>query len=295
MATIDLSQLPAPDLVDEYTDEDMTTIAALAIWLEFPGSGIPQPGDPLYAAAVMIAKRVNALRSRINDGARSVFLSSATGGSIDQLGALVDERRLTVDPSSNPPTLEDDETFRRATHAAPQAFGTGSQYRYERAVLAADDRIQSVYAAVPAPAELVVEWLPRDDVDPGEFAEIETAITRAIVSNDADGFEYKMLTDTFSVSVADVAVANVDADLYIDPAYDQEEVIAAATAALYAVEPTIKQVRAPVPVSLIYAALDVDGVHSVYLRTPGGDVPSFPLTAFRWDIITLVPKVATWR
>ena len=88
MATIDLSQLPAPDLVDEYTDEDMTTIAALAIWLEFPGSGIPQPGDPLYAAAVMIAKRVNALRSRINEGARSVFLSSATGGSIDQLGAL---------------------------------------------------------------------------------------------------------------------------------------------------------------------------------------------------------------
>ncbi|NUV21848.1 hypothetical protein MS6204_00731 [Escherichia coli] len=125
MAVIDLSQLPAPQIVDvpgfetllaerkaEFValhpkDEQEAVIRTLELESE-PATKLLQEN----------AYRELLLRQRINEAAQAVMVAYAMGGDLDQLAANYNVTRLTVTPADNdavPPVaavMESDEALR---------------------------------------------------------------------------------------------------------------------------------------------------------------------------------------
>lgn len=294
MAQIDLSQLEPPDLIFEGTREIIRPFVIADLLARMPSLGTIEEGDPLWHVCDMIAAREVALRTRTNEGYRGVLMSNATGATLDQLGAFSDVPRLITDPSTTPPTYEGDDVFRRAVQTAPQTWGTGSQIRYERAARAADTRIESLYAATVNPTELRVEWYPFDWVDPGDEPEIEANILAALTLGDEDGYQYQMLTDSIVIVRGGLVDVDIQAHLYLDLTTDLATAEAAILERMAEVLPQIRQIRAPVPLSLVHWILDVDGVHRVDLTQPGADIDPVGAAGHKWQDLFLTSETATW-
>lgn len=135
MAVIDLSQLPAPQIVDVPDFETLLAERKAEFVALHPKDEqeavirtLELESEPVTKLLQENAYRELLLRQRINEAAQAVMVAYAMGGDLDQLAANYNVKRLTVIPADDdavPPVaavMESDEALRLRVPAAFEGF-----------------------------------------------------------------------------------------------------------------------------------------------------------------------------
>lgn len=225
MATIDLSQLPAPIVVEVLDYEDILAERKATLISLYPeeqreavARTLALESEPIVKLLQENAYREVILRQRVNDAAKAVMLAYSTGEDLDQLGANFNTPRLVIAPadeSTIPPTpaiMEADEDYRLRLQDAFEGMSTaGSAGSYRFHARSADGRVADVTAISPSPANVTVTVLSRDG-DGTASPELLQVVRDAL--NDED---VRPVADRVIVQAAKITRYGIDATLFLYP------------------------------------------------------------------------------
>lgn len=280
MALIDLSQLPAPDVVETLDYEaiyEERKATLLSLYPEAERADVARAlsleSEPLARLLQENAYREMIWRQRVNDAAHAVMLAYATGHDLDQLGAGVNVTRLTIvapDDSTLPPTpavMESDDDFRlriqQAFEGLSVAGPVGAYTFYGRS---ADGRVADVSVVSPSPACVTVTVLSRE----GDGAASDELVS--IVSTALNDEDVRPVGDRVTVQSAEIVPYGIDATLYLYPGPEAEPVRTAAEQKMKTYISAQHRLGRDIRRSAIYAALHVEGVQRVELAKPAADI-----------------------
>ena len=280
MAIVDLSQLAAPDVVEEL---DYETILAerkatfVSLHPEEQQEAVARTltleSEPIVKQLEESAYREVIWRQRVNEAARAVVLAYATGADLDQLGANSGVARLVITPadeSTLPPTpavMESDTDYRLRIQQAPEGLSTaGSTGAYQFHGRSADGRVADISVISPAPACVTVSVLSRENNG------VASDELLAIVRNALNDEDVRPVADRVTVQSASVIDYTIDAALYLYPGPESEPVLSAAKTKLKAYITAQHRLGRDIRKSAIYAALHVEGVQRVELTEPVADI-----------------------
>lgn len=280
MPTIDLSQLPAPEVIETV---DYETILAerkatlVSLYPEEEQEAIARTlaleSDPIVKVLEESAYREAILLQRINEAAVAGMVAYAIGSDLDQLAANNNVERLIITPADEtqiPPVaaeMESDSDLRQRIPAAFEGMSVaGPSGAYEFHALSADGRVADASATSPAPAEVTVTIMSRegDGTAPDDLLQV--------VSLALNDDEVRPVGDRLTVISAQIVNYSVDAVLFVYPGPATEPILAAAKAQLTAYINEQRRLGRDIRRSAIYAALHVQGVQRVELQQPTGDV-----------------------
>lgn len=274
MSIIDLSQLPAPAVIDDLDFEDIYQ-DLLAAFREAMGDAwtAALESDPVTKLLEVAAYRELLLRARINDAARAVMLAFAQGGDLDQLGANYNVQRILIDAGDSQavpprgPVYESDEDFRRRIQLSPEGYTTaGSEQSYIFHGLGADADVADISAVSPLPGSVTVYVLSRT----GNGAASESLLTAVSAALNVD--EVRPMTDKVTVQSASIVNYSIVAELVMLPGPDSAVVRDAALAAAEAYAKSQHGMGRDVTLSGVYAALHQPGVQRVNLSSPANNL-----------------------
>ncbi len=280
MAIIDLSQLPAPLVIESLDFESLFAVRKEAFIALYPADQqdavrltLSFESEPIVKLLQESTYRELLLRQRVNEGAQAVMVAHAIGSDLDHLGANNGIARLTItaaNPDAIPPTaavMESDDDFRVRI---PQAFEglsvTGPTGAYEYHARSADGRIADASAISPSPACVTVTVLSREGNGVAAQDLLDKVFT---VLNDEN---VRPVADRLTVNSADIVEYQIDATLYFYPGPEAEPIRAASEARLQSYISTQRRLGRDIRLSAIYAALHVEGVQRVELVAPLADV-----------------------
>ncbi|RAH37526.1 baseplate J/gp47 family protein [Halomonas sp. SL1] len=278
--TIDLSQLPAPDVVESLDYETMLAERKSAL-LDRVGESrraevettLELESEPLTILLEENAYRELVWRQRVNEAARAVMIAHAADEDLDHLVANFEVERLTIDPGDPgatppvPPTYESNTDLRlRAQRAFEGLSVAGPRAAYEFHALSADGRVADATATSPAPAEALVTLLSTEG-DGTASQELIDVVDAALSAETV-----RPVGDRLTVQSAEIIDYSVDATLYVYPGPEQEPILAAARAALTSYVTAQRRIGRDIRISAIHAALHVEGVQRVELAAPAADV-----------------------
>uniref|UniRef100_UPI0036DAD313 baseplate assembly protein n=1 Tax=Photorhabdus sp. RM322S TaxID=3342825 RepID=UPI0036DAD313 len=280
MPTIDLSQLPPPDVVEPLDYESLLAerkATLISLYPEEQQEAIARTleleSEPLVKLLEENSYRELILRQRVNEAARAVMVAYASGNDLDLLGANNNITRLVLKPADNstiPPTLavmESDNDFRVRI---PQAFEglsvAGPVGAYEYHARSADGRIADASATSPSPANVIVTIMSWEN---NGMASQELLDKVAAVLNDEN---VRPVADRVKVQSANVVEYQIDAMLYLYPTPEAEPIRIAAEQKLKRYVEAQHRLGRDIRLSAIYAALHVEGVQRVELKSPTQDV-----------------------
>lgn len=277
MPTIDLSQLPSPQIIEPLDFETILVDVKAVMIAAFPAdqqasvaAALSLESEPLNVIAQAMAYRELLLRRRINEGAAACMLSHAEGTDLDNLAANLDTERLTITPETDASdaVMESDEALRLRAQSAFEGMSVaGPSAAYEYFARSASGKVADARATSPAPAEVVIAVLSTDG-DGTASPELLAAVTAAI--NDE---EVRPLGDRVTVRSADIVDYSIDAELFLYPGPESEPIINAAMASLRGfLADNDKKIGRDVARSAISASLHVQGVQRVVLRSPSTDL-----------------------
>lgn len=264
MSTIDLSQLPAPTVIDPLDFESIFATIKDDFISRYPDAAatLGLESDPITKLIEAFAYRELMLRARINDAARSVMLAYAGSTDLDHLAALVGVSRLDG---------ETDERLRYRTQLSLEGFSTaGPVLSYVFHALSASNQVKDVYVHSPIPGDVrvVVLAVPSTD-NPGGVPAFGLVATVESILNAED---IRPLCDNVSVLPAAVSTYAITATLTCAPGPDPAVVLAASIAAIEAYTEDRFRLGYDVTVSGIHAALHQPGVMRVDLISPPGSI-----------------------
>ncbi|MFP1920418.1 baseplate assembly protein [Lonsdalea quercina] len=280
MSIIDLSQLPAPAIV-EVPDFDTVLrarkAALLALYPESEQAAVAATlaleSEPMVKLLQESAYREILLLQRINETAKACMVAYALGNDLDQLAANVNVQRLTVTPADTsviPPVdavMESDDDLRQRIPAAFEGLSVaGPTGAYEFHALSADGRVSDASAISPTPAAVTVTVLSRE----GDGTASDDLL--AVVSQALNDEAVRPVADRVTVQSAAIVPYTVDARLYLYPGPEAEPVRAAAQARLQNYITAQRRLGRDIRLSALYAALHVEGVQRVELLSPAADV-----------------------
>ncbi|WP_455915580.1 baseplate assembly protein [Pantoea agglomerans] len=280
MATIDLSQLPAPDIVEELDYETLLAERKSTLISLYPADKqeaiartLTLESEPIVKLLEENAYREVILRQRVNEAARAVMVAYSTGADLDQLGTNNGVERLILTPADDttiPPTaavLESDDDFRvRIPEAFEGMSVAGPTGAYEYHAKSADGRVADASAISPSPANVTITILSRENT--GKAGDDLLAIVDKAL-NDED---VRPVADRVRVQSAEIVEYSIDATLYLYPGPESEPIRAAAEAKLAAFVTAQVRLGRDIRKSALYAALHVEGVQRVELTAPADDV-----------------------
>ncbi|HIH8981359.1 TPA: baseplate assembly protein [Serratia marcescens] len=277
MPTIDLSQLPSPQIIEPLDFETILIDVKAVMIAAFPAdqqasvaAALSLESEPLNVIAQVMAYRELLLRRRINEGAAACMLSHAEGTDLDNLAANLDTERLTITPETDTSdaVMESDEALRLRAQSAFEGMSVaGPSAAYEYFARSASGKVADARATSPAPAEVVIAVLSTDG-DGTASPELLAAVTAAV--NDE---EVRPLGDRVTVRSADIVDYSIDAELFLYPGPESEPIINAAMASLRGfLADNDKKIGRDVARSAISASLHVQGVQRVVLRSPATDL-----------------------
>ncbi|MBA0216750.1 baseplate assembly protein [Pectobacterium brasiliense] len=280
MAMIDLSQLPAPAVVEELDYEAIYTerkAVLLSLYPEDQRAAVARTltleSDPLVKLLQENAYRELLWRQRVNEAARAVMVAFAQGDDLDQLGANFSVSRLVITPADDstlPPTpalMESDSDFRLRIQQSFEGLSVaGSVGAYQYHGRSADGRVADVSVISPSPASVTVSVLSRE----GNGSASPELV--AIVATALNGEDVRPVADRVTVQSAAIVPYEIDATLYLYPGPEKEPVRAAAEQKLKAYVSAQHRLGRDIRRSAIYAALHVEGVQRVELTTPAADI-----------------------
>ena len=280
MATIGLSQLPAPDVVETLDYEALLAerkATLISLYPEEQQEAIARTlsleSEPIVKLLQENAYRELILRQRINEAAKGVMLPYAMDGDLDQLGANNGIERLTITPADDttiPPTpavMESNDDFRARIAAAFEGLSVaGPTGAYEYHAKSADGRVADASAISPSPAVVTVTVLAREGN--GAAAGDLLAVVNAALNSE----NVRPVADRVSVQSAEIVNYEIEAEIYLYPGPEAEPVRAAAEAKLAAYVSAQRRLGRDIRLSALYAAMHVEGVQRVSLIKPVADV-----------------------
>lgn len=280
MAVIDLSQLPAPEVIevlDYETIFEERKATFISLYPEDEQEAIARTlsleSDPIVKILQENAYREVILRQRVNEAAQAGMVAYAIKNDLDQLAANNNVERLTITPADDsqiPPTaaeMESDSDLRQRIPAAFEGMSVaGPTGAYEFHAMSADGRVADSSAISPAPAEVIVAVLARQG-DGTASDDLLQAVSLAL--NDE---AVRPVGDRLTVVSADIVYYSVDAVLFVYPGPATEPILAAAKAQLATYINAQRRLGRDIRRSAIYAALHVQGVQRVELSQPLTDV-----------------------
>jgi len=290
---IDLSQLPAPTVVEQMSYEDIRAQAVAKLLADLPTFDATVLSDPAVKVLEVFCYREMLLRQTFNERARQVMLAYAKGSNLDQLGALLNVARLPG---------EQDAPYKARIQLAPEAFsvaGPASAYRYYalsaantladasvtsprpdnlralmRGVLADHGANAGLVAAVTAaldgaiwPGTVVVSLLSA--LGDGSASDDEIEAVELAVSADED---VRPLTDWPQVRSAEIIDYEIDIDLVLFSGPDETIVLAAAQEGVEAYKAASRKLGRSITRAGLYAAAVVAGVQNALINKPVADV-----------------------
>ncbi|HBL6961593.1 TPA: baseplate assembly protein [Escherichia coli] len=279
MAVIDLSQLPAPQIVDVPDFETLLAERKAEFVALHPKDEqeavirtLELESEPATKLLQENAYRELLLRQRINEAAQAVMVAYAMGGDLDQLAANYNVTRLTVTPADNdavPPVaavMESDEALRLRVPAAFEGLSVaGPTAAYEFHARSADGRVADASATSPAPAEVVLTVLSREGDGTAE-KDLLDVVEKALNSENV-----RPVADRLTVRSAEIIPYRVEATIFLYPGPEAEP-MAAAKASLQKYIASQTRLGRDIRRSAIFAALHVEGVQRVELASPLADV-----------------------
>jgi phage-related baseplate assembly protein len=295
--TIDLSQLPAPMLVDALDYE--TIRSELIADMQDPAKGnLPDfDGTDESNAAVKVlevsAYRELLVRQDFNERAQALLLAYATGADLDQLAARFNMTRLTG---------ESDAAFKIRIQLAPTSFsvaGPAAAYRYF--ALGAASTIADASVTTPQPddikalvdATLAAQGVSADirtamraaldgatwpgtvlvsllsSVGDGTASADEIAAAEAAVATSAN---VRPLTDYVVVQSAQIIPYAIDAALTMFDGPDSSVVLAAAQTGATTFATTARKIGRDINLANVFAAITVAGVSNAKLTSLAADL-----------------------
>lgn len=280
MATIDLSQLPAPDVVEALDYETLLAERKATLISLYPteqqdavARTLALESDPVVKLLQENAYREVILRQRVNEAAKAVMVAYSLADDLDQLGANNGVTRLTLtaaDEATLPPTdavMESDDDYRVRIAAAFEGLSVaGPSGAYEYHAKSADGRVADASAISPSPACVTITVLAREGN--GQAAADLLAVVDAAL-NDED---VRPVSDRVTVQSAEIIEYSIDATLYLYPGPEAEPIRAASEAKLAAFITAQARLGRDIRKSALYAALHVEGVQRVELAAPVADV-----------------------
>ncbi|EFE24672.1 baseplate J-like protein [Edwardsiella tarda ATCC 23685] len=280
MPIIDLSQLPAPDVIEELDYESLLAERKTTLISLYPeeqrdaiAHTLTLESEPIVKLLEENAYRELLLRQRVNEAARAVMLAYSSGSDLDMLTANLNTERLTIVPADEttlPPTpavMESDDDLRlRAQQAFEGLSVAGPVGAYEYHGRSADGRVADVSVDSPAPACVTIAVLSRE----GNGTASEELL--AIVAKALNDEDVRPIADRVTVKSAVIVPYQINATLYLYPGPEAEPIRQAAEAKLKAYINAQHRLGRDIRLSAIYAALHVEGVQRVALASPAADI-----------------------
>lgn len=274
---INLSALDVPDAIVVPDAADIFTRWLARLRELDPEFDALVESDPAYKQGEINAYQLTLAFQRVNDAVRAVFLASARGTDLDQIGAGFNVSRLVInpgDPDAVPPVdpvYEDDDAFRERIQLSWAQLNTaGARNAYRFHAKSADNDVLDADAYGPEthnrPGEVDVYVLSRT----GNGEAGLTLIEKVISELSAD--EVRPLTDYVSVKSATIVSYAVTAELDIPDGPDAQTVLEHAISTLTSYTRLSHRINGLVPLSAIYAALQQPGVSRVRLISPVADL-----------------------
>jgi phage-related baseplate assembly protein len=280
VAVIDLSQLPAPEVIEVPDFETLLTERKEALIALYPADEqaairrvLALESDPLVKSLQESAYREILLRQRINEAAQAVMVAYALGSDLDQLAAAYNVGRLTVtaeDTEAVPPVdavMESDDALRLRVPAAFEGLSVaGPTAAYEFHARSADGRVSDVSATSPAPAEVVITVLSRED--DGKAADDLLTVVNAALNAES----VRPVADRVTVQGAEIFDYRVEAKLHLFDGVAAGPCLDAANAAMAVYLTEQKKLGRSVRQESYGAVLRVAGVDWVEMTEPAADI-----------------------
>jgi phage-related baseplate assembly protein len=274
ITTVDLSQLPAPTVVQQLNFEDIVAAMIADLQARAIADGNEYTAllesDPGYKIIEVCAYREMLLRQDMNEGAQAVMLAYATGSDLDQIGANYDCLRLTITPEDDttvPPTaavMETDTAYRARIQLSMERFScAGPTGAYKSLTLAASSDVLDANVYSPTPGTVAVVVLSRTGNGTAPQATLD-AVTAALNAENV-----RPLCDTVEVVGATINNYSINATLTFFQSVDIDTVMANALAAVQAYVTACHAVGRTVAIAGIIGALMQPGVANVTLNAPG--------------------------
>lgn len=262
---IDLSQLPAPNIIEPLNFETILADRKARLIELTPAEErdamaelLALESEPLVKLLEENAYRELLLRQRINEAARAVMLAYAGGSDLEQIGANYSVQKLEGESDAN---------YRRRIQLSPEGYSTaGPAEGYRFHALGADPNIKDASITSPAPGDVMITVLARS----GNGTAGPTLL--ASVLNTVGAEDVRPLTDRVSVQSATVVAYTVEAQLTIDEGPDAGVVQDAAVDETERLVAERHALGRDVPLSALYAALHRPGVQAVELLRPTADI-----------------------
>lgn len=277
---IDLSQLPAPDIIETIDFETLVRQRKshlIALYTENEREQIAKTlqyeSEPIVKLIQENAYREMLLRQRINEACKAVMVAYSRGADLDNLAANNNVKRLIVYPGDNstvPPTptvYESDEDLRKRV---PEAFEglsvAGPVKSYEFHALSADGRVADAKALSPSPANVTVTILSKENdgtANQGLLDIVSTALNDDLI---------RPVADRLKIQSATIINYEIRAELFIYRGPEYELIKSEAEKRLIKYINSQRRIGRDIRRSAIYAALHAEGVQRVELLQPNADI-----------------------
>lgn len=274
---INLSALAVPDAIVVPDAADIFTRWLARLRELDPVFDALVESDPAFKQGEINAYQLALAFQRVNDAVRAVFLASARGADLDQIGAGFNVSRLVINPGDSDavppvdPVYEDDDAFRERIQLSWAQLNTaGARNAYRFHAKSADNDVLDADAYGPEthnrPGEVDVYVLSRTG-----NGEASPSLTEKVMS-ELSADEVRPLTDYVSVKSATIVSYAVTAELDIPDGPDAQTVLEHAISTLTSYTRLSHRINGLVPLSAIYAALQQPGVTRVRLISPVADL-----------------------
>ena len=261
---VDLSQLPAPQLVETFDPESLRVAVIADFVALYPEFNALTPADPAIKELELLAYRELLLRHRVNEAGLSRMLAFATGADLDHIAAHYGVTRKTItpaDPATNTAAvMESDDDLRARIQRSPEGWSVaGPAGAYIMAAMQADDDVRFAAVTSPEPCDIVVT------VQSYSGGGIPSAALVSHVGAFLSEEDRRPMGDRLIVQAAEPVDYVINATLYLFDGPASGLVIAAASAALALYRAKNERLGNDITLSAVMAVLHVEGVQRVEL------------------------------
>ena len=273
MSRIDLSGLPAPDVLIPIDYENMLSAIKADLISRDPSlaDALSLESDPLTKLLESVAYLHMLKTNQVNQTAKAMLLAYATGTTLDHLASAVNVSRLLVkqgNPNAVPPMpdiYESDEAFRRRIQLEPERASAGSEGAYMFWALSSDGDVRDI-SVVTATAGVVTVYVQ------SHSELVASDILKEKVRQAVDNPNRKPFTDQVRIASGQPFGFDVQAELTLYPGPDKDVVMATARAELDKYLEKVRYLGYDVTISGLHHALHQAGVQRVKLLAPLTDI-----------------------
>lgn len=273
MSRIDLSGLPAPDVLMPIDYENMLAAIKADLISRDPSltDALSLESDPLTKILESVAYLHMLKTNQVNQTAKAMLLAYATGTTLDHLASAVNVSRLLVkqgNPNAVPPMpdiYESDDAFRRRIQLEPERASAGSEGAYMFWALSSDGDVRDI-SVVTATAGVVTVYVQ------SHSELVASDILKEKVRQAVDNPSRKPFTDQVRIASGQPFGFDVQAELTLYPGPDKDVVMATARAELDKYLEKVRYLGYDVTISGLHHALHQAGVQRVKLLAPLTDI-----------------------